>query len=291
MRRPIASKSERSGTGVEMANLSKVVCHGESDKCRFGNLEASVRSPRRAIDVFRGCANHRSQSHDVSQRNGGVGAWRRREAGKMRSMLRMGPPQSGQTWLASTASLSTGSGDEEAFSGLASSSPSRARHKAIFLAVTIRHESEIADAVEAVGQGMKQKAADELVWLQPHDLFGAVLTVILPGEGDVIVVESFDAAVGDGDAMGVAAEIGENLGGSAERLLGIDHPVDAAHGLDESREGVALDKVRQAVEEPQHSGLESRLQAFEKQPPEQSGEWFDGEKKVRPFGDPSCSIA
>ena len=74
----------------------------------------------------------------------------------------------------------------------------------IFGAVTIRHESEIADAVEAVGQGMKQKAADELVWLQPHDLFGAVLTVILPGEGDVIVVESFDAAVGDGDAMGVA---------------------------------------------------------------------------------------
>src|SRR3984893_8762687 len=37
MRRPIASKSERSGTGVDMANLSKVVCHGESDKSRFGN--------------------------------------------------------------------------------------------------------------------------------------------------------------------------------------------------------------------------------------------------------------
>src|SRR5580704_9399420 len=37
MRRPIASKSERSGTGVDIANLSKAVCHGESDKCRFGN--------------------------------------------------------------------------------------------------------------------------------------------------------------------------------------------------------------------------------------------------------------
>ena len=49
----------------------------------------------------------------------------------------------------------------------------------IFGAVTVRHESEIADAVEAVGQGMKQKATNELVWLQPHDLLGAVLTVIL----------------------------------------------------------------------------------------------------------------
>src|ERR1700730_12695914 len=37
MRRPIVSKSERSGTGVDMANLSKALCHGESDKCRFGN--------------------------------------------------------------------------------------------------------------------------------------------------------------------------------------------------------------------------------------------------------------
>src|SRR6202795_4792782 len=37
MRSPIVSKSERSGTGVDMANLSKAVCHGESDKCRFGN--------------------------------------------------------------------------------------------------------------------------------------------------------------------------------------------------------------------------------------------------------------
>ena len=95
--------------------------------------------------------------------------------------------------------------------------------------------------------------------LQPHDLLGTVLTVILPGEGDVIVVESLDAAVGDGDAMGVAAEIGENLGGSAERLLGVDHPIDAAHGLDKSRESVAIGKVRQAVEEPQHPGLGKSL--------------------------------
>jgi hypothetical protein len=157
--------------------------------------------------------------------------------------------------------------------------------------VTVRHESEIADAVKAVGQGMKQKAADELVWLQPQDLLGAVLTVILSGKGEMIVVESLDAAVGDGDAMGIAAEIGDNLGGSAERLLGVDYPVDAAHGLDKSRESVALGKVRQAVEEPQHSGLESRLQAFEKEAPEQPGERLDGEKEVRPFGDPSCSIA
>ena len=88
-----------------------------------------------------------------------------------------------------------------------------AARRDIFGPAAIRHESEVADAMEAVGQGMEQKTADELVRLQPHDLPGAVLTVILPAECDVIVVESFEAIVGYSDAMGVAAEICENLGG------------------------------------------------------------------------------
>ena len=121
----------------------------------------------------------------------------------------------------------------------------------LFGAMTIGHEAEVADAMKAVGQGMKEKATDELVWLQPHDLLGAVLAVILPSEGDVIVIEGDEAAVGDGDAMSVAAEIGENLSGSAEWLLGVDDPVDAAHGLDKGGEGVAIGETRQLVEESQ----------------------------------------
>ena len=40
----------------------------------------------------------------------------------------------------------------------------------------------------------------------------------------MIVIAVLDAAVGDGDAMGVAPEIGEYLGGPTERLLGVDDP-------------------------------------------------------------------
>lgn len=96
----------------------------------------------------------------------------------------------------------------------------------LFGAAAIGHESEVADTMEAVGQSMKEKATDELVRLQTHDLLGAVLTVILPAESDVIVVASFEAVVGDGDAMGVATEIGEDLGRPAERPLGVDDPCD-----------------------------------------------------------------
>src|SRR5882757_9525203 len=51
MRRPIVSKSERSGTGVDMANRSKAVCHGESDKCRFGNPPQESNFQRLGITV------------------------------------------------------------------------------------------------------------------------------------------------------------------------------------------------------------------------------------------------
>jgi hypothetical protein len=81
------------------------------------------------------CANHRSRSHDVSHRNGGGEAWRRDDAANMRSMIRMAPPQSAQMRLASMASLRA-EGDEDAAAGetFGSSSPSNARHDAIFLA-------------------------------------------------------------------------------------------------------------------------------------------------------------
>src|SRR5580692_8444837 len=52
MRRPIVSKSERSGTEVDMANLSKAVCHGESDKCRFGNPPQGSNFQRLGITVY-----------------------------------------------------------------------------------------------------------------------------------------------------------------------------------------------------------------------------------------------
>ena len=64
-------------------------------------------------------------------------------------------------------------------------------------AVAVGHEAEVADAMETVGQRMKQEAANELVGLEIHDLCRAVLAVILPCEGNMIVVECDEPAVGD----------------------------------------------------------------------------------------------
>jgi hypothetical protein len=76
--------------------------------------------------------------------------------------------------------------------------------------VSVGHEAEVTNAMKAVGQGVKEEAADELGGLELHDLGGAAVTIVLPSECDMVVVEGDEAAVGE---VGIAPEIGENLGG------------------------------------------------------------------------------
>ena len=84
----------------------------------------------------------------------------------------------------------------------------------------------MADAVEAVRQGVQQEAPDELVRLEGHDLRLAVLAIVPPSEGDFTIGDVDQPRVGDRDAMRVAAEIVQDLGRAAERRLGVDHPLD-----------------------------------------------------------------
>jgi len=83
----------------------------------------------------------------------------------------------------------------------------------------------VADANQAAGQDVKQEAAQELMSGNGHDLLLAAVGIISPAERDAIVLKGHEAMVGDGDAMGVAGQIVENMFGAAERWLGVDDPV------------------------------------------------------------------
>ena len=76
-------------------------------------------------------------------------------------------------------------------------------------------------------QDVDEEAADELVGGERHDLVAvaALDAVVLPLEGDAVVVERDQAAVGDGDAVGVARQIGQHRLGPAERALGSRRPI------------------------------------------------------------------
>jgi hypothetical protein len=70
-------------------------------------------------------------------------------------------------------------------------------------------EAVVADAMQAFWQHVDEKAADELVGGDGHALvpIAALAAVVLALEGDALLVAGDQAAVGDGDAVGVARQM------------------------------------------------------------------------------------
>ena len=126
----------------------------------------------------------------------------------------------------------------------------------------------MANALQAVRQGVQKEASDELLGSERHDLGIAALTIVAPAEADVAVVEIDQPAIGDRDAMGVAAEIGQHLRGAPKGGLGIDHPVEAAQRDQALGEDGRLRQAGEFAEEAELVGFESSLQVLEEQPSE-----------------------
>ena len=101
----------------------------------------------------------------------------------------------------------------------------------------------VTDAVEAVGQD-EAGSGDELVGIS-HHLALVVVAVVLPQEADASFVQADQATVGDRDAMGIAAEIVQDLFGPAERALGEDHPGRRPERPQAGGEGLGRSPVRQ----------------------------------------------
>ena len=80
--------------------------------------------------------------------------------------------------------------------------------------------------------------------------------------------------------MGVAAQVGENLRGTAERPLGVDDPVQATP-VGQSREGGGFSQRGELAEEARLLGVEGRVEALEEQAAEQSRQRLHGRKKPR----------
>lgn len=87
-------------------------------------------------------------------------------------------------------------------------------------------QAVMADAMEAFGQHMSEEAADEFVWRQRHDALtlGTIAAIVFVAEGNAGLIHGDQAAVRDGDAVGVAREVSEHGLGPREGGLGIDHP-------------------------------------------------------------------
>ena len=100
-------------------------------------------------------------------------------------------------------------------------------------AIAAGKQSEVADLDEAGRQDMKQEAANELDRVEGHDAAAVAMTGVPPSEAHLSVVEAEQSSVGDGNSVCVAGQVLQHMLGSAERGLGIDHPLSPAQGSEQ----------------------------------------------------------
>ena len=111
----------------------------------------------------------------------------------------------------------------------------------------VGQKADMAQALQAVGHNMQEKAADELVCWQGHGLDAIALASVAEGKAHLTVVDIDDAVVGDGHAVGVAPEIVEHLLRSCHGALGIDHPRLVIEAGDESLKALGCCKGRRVL--------------------------------------------
>ena len=97
-------------------------------------------------------------------------------------------------------------------------------------------ETEVADAHEAWGKGVEEKAPQELLHRQGHQALLIGVGGVSPAKGNLVAMQRDEAMVGDGDAMGVGAQVVQDILGATERRLAVDHPLAAEQGAQEGRE-------------------------------------------------------
>lgn len=97
-----------------------------------------------------------------------------------------------------------------------------ARQGQQLFAEAVGEQAVAADAHEAFWQYMQEEAAEKVHRVEGHDALLAMVGIIAPEEADALPVEGGDAVIADGHAMGVAAEVSQNMFGPTEGRLGVD---------------------------------------------------------------------
>src|SRR5215472_749477 len=135
----------------------------------------------------------------------------------------------------------------------------------------------------------EEPAQKELVRQSHHSLL-AVTSVVLPAESDVGVGDVDKPMVGDRDPMRVASQIMQDMFGTAERRLGIDHPIFPKQGAEKSVELLLLCQRKACAKEHEFAPAKSALQAGHKLSTKDAAQNLHGQKESRRRADPLFMI-
>ena len=114
---------------------------------------------------------------------------------------------------------------------------------------------------------------------------------VAPAEGDLAVRQCNQAMVGDGDAVGIAAEILQDVLGSAERWFGVDDPVFAEERTQPGSEELGMGERCEFSRQVQLTVFKGRLQAGDELATKYAPQYSDGKKEAWVRSNPAGVIA
>ena len=125
----------------------------------------------------------------------------------------------------------------------------------IGFSIAVGEESEMSDAHEAAREDVEEEASNEFKGMESHGFSAVLVSVILPGERHRFIVHGKDAMIGDGDAVSVSAEIGDDLFGAAKGRFGVNDPIVPAEALTKCEKGGGCGERRENSWENQLAGF------------------------------------
>jgi hypothetical protein len=135
---------------------------------------------------------------------------------------------------------------------------------------------------ESFGKDMKKESSDELTGGYGYEPFLAGVFVVTCEESDPMVGNLDEAVVGDGDLVGVASQILEDLLRASEWFLGVYDPFLAIEFVHEALESIRIFKMLDVLQEPQVVSGKGSVEKVEKLTSEFLGKSAHRHEKVVP---------
>src|SRR4030095_1819454 len=133
---------------------------------------------------------------------------------------------------------------------------------------------------------MEQESSGELSYVECHLLYCISISIVFPSEGHFSFRERDQSLIGDSNSMGVTRQVLQHLQWSAKRWLGVNHPLELAQLVQETRKVISFFQMFGLPVKHQATLLVCIFQISNKLPAEQRTEDLDWEKESFPATDP-----
>lgn len=143
---------------------------------------------------------------------------------------------------------------------------------------------------ESWREHVKQEAPDELLSVESHRLLLSSIGVVLPAKRDAAVVERNEAIVRDGDAMGIASQVLQDLAWPTERFFRVDNPFGCVERGYEFFPVGEASEFNYATVKRDGTFRVRLLQIPEELVSEQAAEDTHGNKEIFARGDPASLV-